>query len=55
VHLLVGLGPAKVAILVRDVAVERRDRGVDQLGQSNSPRERNTGTRDWYADRNSSH
>ena len=32
VHLLVRLSPVEVAVLVRDVAVERRDRRVDQLG-----------------------
>ena len=31
VHLLVGRGPVEVAVVVRDVAVERRDRRVDQL------------------------
>jgi len=33
VHLLVRLSPVEVAVLVGDVAVQRRDRRVDQLGR----------------------
>jgi hypothetical protein len=32
VYLLVGRGPVELAVLVGDIAVERRDRRVDQLG-----------------------
>ena len=34
VHLLVRRGPVEVAVVVRDVAVERRERRVDQLGHA---------------------
>jgi hypothetical protein len=35
-NLLVRLGPIRLAVLVLDVAVQRCDRGVDQLGRGMS-------------------
>src|SRR5207247_3372724 len=37
VHLLIRRGPVEVAVLVRHVAVERRDRRVAQLGHGEPP------------------